>query len=229
MTTYQDKQRELFDNIEKSGFADPSSSVFVSLDNSWDKRMCLTSVAFPPVNIYSKLYKKVIDPLKAADPRQYYYPRESLHLTVKAIKVVEYPIPYTSEDLLKANSVFNKVIPRHKVFSYHLRGLFHLPTSISIRGYTDESLKRIVFDFDQALEKAGIPDNKKYASSEVFFGNMNVCRYTTEPNEQFIKQLKKLKNTDIGTFEVKTVLLITTNLVCHPDKTTIIGEYTLPE
>ncbi|MFC1687560.1 hypothetical protein ACFL0L_03200 [Patescibacteria group bacterium] len=229
MGAYQDQQRKLFDDIEKSGFADPSSSTLVSLDNSVDKRMCLTGIVFPPEDILKVLNSEVIEPLKSADPRHYYYPEKSLHFTIKNLKVVEYPIPYTDDDLIKAKSVFEEVIPRHKVFSFHAQGLFHLPVSISIRGYTNESLKNIILDFDQVLEKAGIPDNKKYASPEVFFGNMNVCRYTTEPNEQFKKQLKKLKDIDIGTFEVKTVSLITTNLVCHPDKTTIIGEYTLPE
>jgi hypothetical protein len=53
----------------------------------------------------------------------------------------------------------------------HLNRLLELPTSMGIRVTTDESLLTVIRLLDGALQEAGVPDNKTYVSSNLFFAN----------------------------------------------------------
>jgi len=161
------------------------------------------------------------------DDRQYYFPSNSLHITTQNVRVVNDPPLFTTENITKAKQIFSKIAAKYQPFTLELKGLLELPTSISVRGYSDKIFGDFVLELREELKKAGIPDDKKYSSKNIVFGNSTTCRFTKKPTESFFTKVKKLKNIEIGKFEIKTIALITTNAVCHPDKTSIIATYNL--
>lgn len=226
--TYQDRQRETIRAIEdafKRGEV-PSTIVESRKDYAKDNQIGLTSVSFVPKNIQNNTKNKLINPLCVQDDRQYFYLPQSLHLTVQNIRTINNPPLFSSEDIEKAKFVFENIIPKHRKIKFVLKDLFELPTSLAVCAYSDESYRDLVAELREELVFAGVPDNKKYAS-DVIVGNVTVCRYTTTPTDEFIKTVKELKNIEIGELSVDKVFLITTNAVCYPSKTTILGEYPL--
>lgn len=227
MSSYQQRQGELFrktKNDFKKGKI--SSSIVGSVrDYIHDERICLTSVVFLPKEIQKLILDKIIQPLKKIDQRQYFYLPKSFHLTLQNVRTINDPPLFTKKDIIKVRKVFKEVIPKHQAFSFKLKDLFELPTSLSLCGYCGEVLKYLVLELRNKLQKASVPDNKKYVSEEVFFGNITVCRYTKNLTKRFLARIQELKNIEIGRFKVEKVSLITTNSVCYPDKTTIIENY----
>lgn len=221
--TFQKLQKDLFDRIEVKAKRGNSSNTLVAMRNfDNDNSRCLTSVFFLSQTKAVSEIQKLIDEMQIADNRQYYYPSSSLHLTIQNIRTENIPPLYNKNDVERTKQVFIKVIPRHKSIKCHLKGLFELPTSIAIRGHTDESLKDLVLDLRQELIAAGVPDNKKYASDSVFFCNSTICRYHTQPNGKFFETVKKYKELNFGLVTIDRVSLITTNSVANPNNTNVI-------
>jgi len=104
-----------------------------------------------------------------------------------------------------------------------MKGIFELPFSLSIRCYCAESIRGLLAEVREGFKAAGVPDNKKYASQEVFFGNVTFCRFASPPTDTRWKKLvDELKDVDFGQLNVKEVHLVTTNGVCHPSKTKLV-------
>lgn len=227
MSSYQKKQKTLFDEIEKKFKQGLSPSTLVSPVDDYenDNQLCLTSVVFLPEDLQKDIYKNLVEPLKRLDANQYFFLPKSLHLTIQNIKTIHHPPLFNSDDIAKVKDAFNQIIPKYKSFSFELNGLFELPTSFSIRAYSDETLLHLTTELKQKLIEVGVPDNKQYASKDVVFGNITVCRYTKTPNQEFINKLNELKNVNFGQLEVTTVSLITSNVVLDPKFTKIIQEY----
>jgi hypothetical protein len=220
---FQKLQKDLFDRIEIQAKGGNSSNTLVAMRNfDNDNSRCLTSVFFLSQTEIVSDIQKLIDKMKIADNRQYYYPVSSFHLTIQNIRTESIPPLYNEEDVEKAKRVFEKIIPKHKPIKCHLKGLFELPTSIAVRGYTDEFLKDLVLDLRQELIASGIPDNKKYASDSVFFCNSTICRYQTQPNGKFFETVKQYKERDFGIVTIDMVSLITTNSVASRNYTNVI-------
>ncbi|MFH2097081.1 MAG: hypothetical protein ABII24_00850 [bacterium] len=229
MDVYQIKQHQLIEDME-AGFRRgerPSEIVEPVADYINDNRVTLTTVAFLPKPIQDAVNKKVSSQLRYLDLNQYKYPTQSLHLTIQNIRTISEVPLFSSDDVNKVQEAFREVIPRHRVIDFKLKGLLETPTSLGIRGYSDQALQELILDLRTTLEHIGVPDNKKLSSFDIFFGNITIYRYTKDPNDKFLAKVKELKEVEVGEWTVRTLSLITTNAVCHPDKTTIIEEYNL--
>lgn len=229
MENYKEEQYKLFEKLEDQFRKNSNAAEIVEPVSDYvsDNRICLTSVVFPPEKIIEDINAKIVIKLSGVDENQYFYLSDSLHLTIQNIRIINDPPLFTDDDIDKVRAVFRKVIPKHNKFSINLKGLFETPTSFSIRGYCDNNLQKLILNLREEMIATGVPDNKKYGSDSVFFGNITVCRYTKKPNERFFEIIKELKNIEIGDLEVKKISLITTNAVAHPGKTKIIEEFYL--
>lgn len=229
MLTYEQQQYNLFESIESkfSKGESPSQIVATTKDFKKDKRMFFSGVTYLPSYVRDAVINKIITPLRQADSRQYFYPPDGLHITIQNIRASNHPPCYTQDDIEKAQQVFHSVIRRHNIFSFRLQGLFELPTSLAVRAFSDESLKSLVLELRHELIKAGVPDDKHYASSSVFFGNATFCRYTHTPNSKFLKIVRDLKSIELERLTVETISLVTANAGANPESTTIIEEYKL--
>lgn len=101
------------------------------------------------------------------------------------------------------------------------------PTSVALLAYSQNILHELVPALNKGLKRIGLPDNKKYLSDRVFWGNVTVCRLTHEPSDKFKLAVQKLRSLKIGQLKVEKIVLITCNAVCHPKSRQIIGEYAL--
>jgi len=95
---------------------------------------------FVPKELTDVIEHKVLSHLKQIDPNQYYYPAQSLHLTYCNVQNIAKPATFTDADLPKVVKVLESVVSKTKSFKYSLKGIFELPTSISICAYFPEEV-----------------------------------------------------------------------------------------
>jgi len=223
------KQKELVKQFEHSiaNGADKSTVVEMQKDYANDDQICLTSVAFIPSKISNKIVSNVINKLKDIEPQHYFYPSESMHVTIKNIRTINKPPLFSETDIDKANQLFSETIPQFPNFEFSIEDVVIFPTSISVMAYSNARLQKLVSALDKGLQKIGIPDNKKYLSDSVYWGNITICRFTQKPSPRFIEKVKTMRNLEIGKFKIKKINLITCNAVCHPQSRKIINEYEL--
>lgn len=229
MPSYLEQQRQLFDSVEK-GFksgAEPFPVPKFVADYEHDERVCLTSIAFVPPHIEEQILTNIIPPLRTADDRQYYYVLGSYHYTVQNIQTIYEPTVLSDTDFEKVKRVFADIVPKYGPFRLSINGLFELPTSLSLRVYSDENFQHLTEALQNKLKEEGVADNKFYASENIRLGNITISRYSMPPTEAFFKEVEKLKDVKMGSFDLATISLITTNLVCHPDKTSVLAEFPL--
>lgn len=226
---YGDEQRQLVVQMEKAAQTGDFNATVIGVvdDFANDARICLTSVAFVPPEIATIITQKIIEPLRAIEPGHYYYPAESMHVTIKNVQVISDPPTYTEADVQKVHAMMQAVVPQANAFSFVLEGVTQFPTSVSVIGYCDERLQSLVWSLDRNLQKIGLPDNKKYFSDSIFFGNISVCRFLHEPGAAFKTKLKELSVLIIGEMLVKEISLITCNSVCYPNSLRVFGTYSL--
>lgn len=229
MDNYQAKQLELTKRIEEGFKKGQAASTIVEPVSDYinDDRICLTSVAFIPQNLEEIIINKIINPLRKINPIQYFYIPGSFHVTINNTRTIANPPLFNAEDIEKIKEVFKKVIPRYNSFTFELKRLFELPTSLAISAFSDKTLGDLALELREELRKAGVPDNKTYEDKNIVIGSTTISRFTNTPNPEFKQMIKVLKEIEIGTFEVKKISLITTNAICYPSKTKIIEEYLL--
>lgn len=227
---YQQQQKELIDGIikkiEEQG--DTGSTVVEMRDDyENDDAICLTSVVFLSEELRQKVSNEIIQPLRKIEDKHYFYPLVSLHLTIKNIRTIHRPPTFNEEDVDKVKQVFSQTIPSIKSFEFELKGLVRFPTSICLMGYSDDILYELVSSLDNKLTEAGVPDNKEYASDKVFFGNITICRFTSEPSKEFLSKVEELKELSIGKLKVDEVSLIKCNAVCSPINKEVVQTFKL--
>jgi hypothetical protein len=213
MTSHQQKQIEVIETIEKQVNSDTLnfSTVAPVDDFENDPRICLTSVHFPEHELLVKITDTIISPLKIIEPSYYYYPADSLHMTIKNVKVVNDPPHFTDTDITNAEKIFSDVIPKHKKFNVYFYRLFLFPNNLAL--------------FDGKLKDAKIPDDKKYTNAKYFFSNMTLARFE-HASDAFKNTVKEISGTVIlPPYEIDSVSLVTCNAVFA--KRTIIRTWQL--
>src|SRR3990167_7639670 len=164
--TYQEQQKALFDKLEadfKKGET-PVTLVSPVDDFSSDSRLTLTAVCFANYSIQKKIFNELVIPLRHLDERQFYYNPAGLHFTIKHIIRLADPPRFTKDHIKKCQRVLSRVVGQHKSFEVNFCGLFELPTSCAVRGYSSDLLGELVLDLRKELGKVGIPEETVYAS-----------------------------------------------------------------
>ena len=222
------QQKELVKKLEDSFIDGEHKSTVVDMRKDYvnDDRICLTSVTFIPNDISSKIISNVINNLKKIEPYHYFYPFESMHLTIKNIRTISKPLLFAESDIIKVDQLFSEIIPKFSIFEVKVEDVLILPSSVSIMVYSD-GLQNLNLALDKGLREIGVPDNKKYLSDLVYWGNITICRFTEKPGNEFNNEVKKMRNFKIGKFKVEKVNLITCNAVCYSGSRKIIGGYEL--
>ena len=221
---YQDKQSVAFRHVESIAHA---LDVASTDDYARDDRLCLTAVCFISPDLSELITKQIVEPLRKIDPTQYFYSPESMHLTLRNVRTIAAPPTFTESDVsIAANTLRRTLLDKHAL-SIELKELFIPQNSLSVCGYSDETLPEIVSAMGSALEQAGICDDKYYASGDVVFGNVTFCRLTGPLSEAFLEKTKELQSVEIGMLMVREVSLIVTNAVCHPSFTRVIEKFGL--
>lgn len=215
MTTHRLSQIEIINQIENQikgnnlGF----STVSPVENFETDPRMCLTSVHLPSKDLILEI-QELINPLKSLSPEPYYYPKSSLHMTIKNIRVINNPPRFNEEDIRKAKEVFSRSIPNHKKFNVYFFKLLLFPNNLTLMGTTDPELDSIVLDLDKELRSIGLPDDKHYINSKYFFANITLARFSESISQEFADKVSELSaNLKIDPYTIDSVSLVTSNAV----------------
>lgn len=211
---HQKEQVKVIDDIERQTTSGTLkfSTVEPADDFDNDQRFCLTSVHFPKQSLLHKIRKEIQEPLQCIAPEQYYYKPQSLHMTIKNIRVINDPPHFTNEDIETARHVFSRVIPTRHSFNVYFYRLLLLPMNLILAGTTDPELDLIHHDLDRELRTAGIPDNKQYTNSKYFFSNVTVARFTEPVTDKFRQKVQELSQTiQFNPYLVDSVTLIRCN------------------
>jgi 2'-5' RNA ligase len=193
------------------------STVPIRPDWSHDDRRCLSIVSFVPEELAQAIQTKVTQPLRALSPDHYFYPACSLHLTIKNVRSLNFPPNFDESDIAAACSIAREVAESHSPIEFELTELAPFSTSVSLIGYCSEKLRRLVRDLDKALRIAGIPDDKRYASDSVFFGNITVCRLTRPISKDTAASIRALELGPSIKFVVSCLTVASFDSVCHAD------------
>jgi hypothetical protein len=229
MSDYRRQQKQLIDQL-RLGAGQPGAKATVvpmKRDYRHDPAIGLTSVAFVPPELGRAISQDIIEPLKAIEPDHYYYEPDSMHLTVKNIKSVHNPPHFTPTDARQAGRLFARIIPRHGAFSVQLEELVPFSTSLSLIAYSGAPLHKLVQALDAGLKEIGVPDDKRYVSKAVIFGNVTLCRYVQPPSERFLNAVTERAHAFTAELKIEAVHLITCNAVCAPEWRDYIGSYWL--
>jgi 2'-5' RNA ligase len=176
-----------------------------------DTRRFFGVLGFPPKDVVGAI-QEVQEILRGADPAQFYIPPEALHLTVKNIRTIADPPNFTADDLTKVSKILASISARYKPLPLHGRGVLVMPTSISIPVYSIKNFGDLVVDLDSAMNAAGVPDDKKYTSSSVFFTNITIARFLKTPSPEFYRRLKQVSDLTLPPFELSRLDLVCSNL-----------------
>jgi len=227
MTPFQKKQLALMRQMETMLAADSRVSTIVPMQTDFasDNQLCLSLNAFVPEAIAASIQNKLIEPLQRLDPTQYYYQKQSLHVTFHSIRIIHNPPTYSQKDIETSRGLLTKLIPSERPFPFVWHGVLALPTSVSVIVLITPRYNRFIHRIRHEFVRHGIPDDKKYFSDTMVFANTTICRYTHTPTPEFLKKLQTLKDTDIGSGVIDTVALVETNAGAHPSKTRVLGTY----
>lgn len=229
MNDYTIQQRRLIQHIKDNMLeAQTQMSIFdMKTDYENDDAISLASVTLISKVITDRIVEKIIQPLQLLEPCHYYYANDLMHITIKNVRKMHKPQRFTEDDAQKVNNLFKDIVPRFPSFKFNFEGLVLFPTSFSLIGYCDETLRELVHALDNGLKEIGLADDKKCISDTVFFGNMTLCRFTQAPSLLFQDKVRELESIYIGEINVSEINLVTCNVVCHPKSRRIIGAYKL--
>lgn len=229
MPDYKSLQKKLVSELEQSFAEGKSRSTVVEMQKDYfdDDQICLTSITRIDPAIQLAIFEKIIGPLKSLEPQHYYYTPESMHLTIKNIRTIHKPPLFDQTDVEKVDQLFSEIIPKYESFGGKVEDVVLFPTSLSVMVYMDGVFAKLIRTLDQGLGKIGVPDNKKYISDKVFWGNITVCRFTKTPSSPFIEKVKSVRNLKFGQMLIDKISLITSNIVLNPKYLKTIAEYQL--
>ncbi|PIY71674.1 hypothetical protein COY87_04940 [Candidatus Roizmanbacteria bacterium CG_4_10_14_0_8_um_filter_33_9] len=197
ITAHQQNQIKVIDEIgqqiKKNSLRFSTVSPIDDYEN--DPRISLTNVHFPNEKLTKIIQNAFINPLIKIHPNHYFYSNDSLHMTIKNIRVVSNPPQFTQCDVKHAKNIFQDVIPKHNKFYVYFYRLMLFPHNLSLIGTTDPELNKIVLDLDNRLKKANIPDDKQYVNSQFSFPTLPSFVLLHQLLMNLLKKLKNCLNT----------------------------------
>lgn len=224
MENLKEKQDVVFNELESLDKQLNVSTVSPVGKFEDDSRMCLTIVYFLPDKLKEIIKKEILVSLKKADSSQYYYFESLTHITIQNVRVIADSPNFTEENIETIRKSFKNIKSNGKLI-FDLKGLLKMKDSLSIKAYPDQNTQEFILNLRKILESIGVPDDKQYVNPVVAIGNITICRLYNTPNKDFLKTFENLKFVDLGKLVVDKMSLITTNAVCHKDKTQIIKTF----
>lgn len=227
MTPFQQRQLALMRQMELQLASNTSATTIVPMQSDFinDQQIALTCISYIPKDIANTIQTQLIESLKTIEPNFYYYPIESMHVTIQNVRVIHNPPRFTASDIAKTNRMLSEIVPASNPFLFEYSGLLSMPTSVSVIALVTPEFDQFVKQLRNQLVGIGVPDDKTYFTDEIIFANTTICRYTHKPSLEFIKKLDQLNNTYIGKFLANDVSLVEINAGAYPSKTTIHGTY----
>lgn len=227
-TTHQQAQIEVINKIEQQ--ANTNSMQFSTVtpvnDYTNDTRISLTGVHLPNDSLKKNVSTQILEPLRKVDPTHHYYQPDTLHLTIKNVRLISDPPAFDDEDISKVKNVFKDVIPHHHAFKAYFYRLLLFPANLTLIGTTEPELDLIHLDLDRRLNEVGISDDKQYVNSRYFFCNMTLVRFTSSITNEYMDKIEEISRSIIcKPYKIDSVTLLTCNATLN--KQQIIDTWSL--
>ena len=225
---YRLRQLEVFDRLErKASEGTFGSFIPITEDFAQDNRVSLAAIKFLPKQLSELVWEKLSSPLCEVDERQFFFARESLHMTVQNVRKISDVPTFGPSEVEVAAKVFKRVAANFAPFEFSLEGLLVMPASIAIRAIAEPRFGEFSRAVRNELKMSGVPDDKPYIDDDIVFGNITFCRFTVEPYRQFRQKIDELKGLKLGRLLIDGFALMTTNSICDLRKTIRHESYTL--
>jgi 2'-5' RNA ligase len=225
---YPAQQRRLLARVRRDvRAADAASSVPRVADYAADAARSLTIVAFPPASVRAAIATQLQAPLAARASAHYYYPAASFHITIKNVRQAAAPPNFDAGDVARVAALLPDVARACAPVTFTFHEVLAFPNSLSLIGYSSAALQALVLNLDRALRAAGLPDDKRYMSDTVFFGNITFCRFTTDPTPAWLEAARTLTLASPVEVNVNELNLITCNAAAAPQTIERHGTFAL--
>ena len=208
---YFEAQRQLFESLALG----VASAAIVPLRASYtNAARCLTVVHLLDEQLAGLISQDIIAPLRKTEGHHHWYPAHDLHLTLKNIRSAKPNRVYIAEEIKRAVSALERVTHAIEPLTFSIHGPVCFPTSVILRAFGTLKHREAVRLLDRELELAGIPDDKGYASNEVFIGNIALCRFTAAPTAAFRQAVLAHEGLFLGMYKPRTMQLVECDEVC---------------
>jgi hypothetical protein len=221
---YRAAQLALFDRLAVGRTA----STVVPLRSAYvGAATCLTLVHLLPAELSALIEDRVLGPLGAFRATHHWYPPADRHLTLKNVRRARVDATFPRELIARAGAAIGRVCKAAAALEFDLLGPVCLPTSIVVRAMGTRAHRDVMLSFDRELSRSGVPDDKTYASTDVFVGNITVCRFTQPPAADLIDAVAALRDQFITTHTVRTACLVQCDEVCSSATRVVLGQFEL--
>ena len=202
----------------------------ISLDPSLynlskDVRQGLTLVTPLSQEVYCKV-AKIMKLLESIEPEQYYYPFENMHITTLNLTPFSEDFVFDRKQCEAFNKVFKKAFNGIKPFNVKLEGITASKGAVIIQGFYKDALQKMRENLRREAQKQGVMLNEDYERKTAHTTIIRFRKKLRKPKD-FVKQIEKHRNTDLGTMRIDKVLLVLTDWYNRKEKKTIIAEYKL--
>ena len=208
---YLEAQRSLFESL---ALGSAKAGVVPVRKEYANAATCLTIVHLLQEQLANAISREIIAPLREAIKQHYWYPAHDLHLTLKNVRSARPNCVYSSEEVKRAITAVERASRELEPLDFAIQGPICFPTSIVLRAYGSLKHRDAVRVMDRELALAGIPDDKAYASDQVFIGNITICRFTDQPEQELRQIVAGYGHRFRGAYRVTTVQLIQCDEVC---------------
>ena len=188
---------------------------------------CLTLIHLLPNELSVLIENQILGQLGAFRSKHYWYPPSDRHLTLKNVRRARVHAAFPSELIERASSALGRVCRATTPLEFDVLGPVCLPTSIVVRAIGTLAHREMMVSFDRELSSFGVPDDKTYASNDVFVGSITVCRFTEPPAAHLIEAIAALRDQFIAKHTVRTACLVQCDEVCSSTSRVVLQEFAL--
>jgi hypothetical protein len=202
---YFEAQQDLFESL---ALGTAGAAVIPVRTTYTNAARCLTVVHLLDEPLACRIYQDIIAPLRQIEGHHHWYPANDLHLTLKNVRSAKPNRVYTAEEIRRAVRAVERASPAIEPLTFAIRGPIFFPTSVILRAFGTLKHRDAVRLLGRELELAGIPDDKGYASNEVFIGNITLCRFTTMPTADLRQAVLAREGRFLGMYNARTMQLV---------------------
>jgi 2'-5' RNA ligase len=225
MPDYKEVLQEAYDRIwnsSKENLLNNDVSTDINLSNiEDDKRLGLT-VLIP----LGDIFLKVINQLKEIEPKQYFYPATDTHITVIDFIGASEDFVFDEKQVKVYKKVLDAMLKDFSKFNIEFKGLTASKGAVIVQGFFDDALQKLREKLRQEVNKQGIELKERYKVETAHATIMRFKKKLQNP-EALANKIEKMRNIDLGTFEVKKILFVLHDWYNLKGKTKILAEYEL--
>ena len=225
MENYRKALQESYDvmwNSSKESLLNNEINIDINLSNlEKDKRFGLT-VLIP----LGDIFLKVINQLKEIEPEQYFYPATDTHITIIDFIGASEEVVFDEEQIKIYKKILDEVLKDFSKFNLEFKGLTASKGAVMVQGFFNDELQKLRERLREEVNGRGIELKERY---KVGTAHSTIIRFKKKLQnpKALVNKIEKMRDIDLGTFEVKKILFVLHDWYNLKDKTKILAEYEL--